>query len=196
MLDRELFGKTFTMLCEVYNRQPTGPLMEAYYMVLKNMEPEAFRNSVVSLMANRSYQSLPKPAEILEYSKPNVEALAILAIEDIERAISKAGAYASPTFQDIVVNSVIDAIGGWVHVCKMSADEWKWAKKEIPKLYGIHVKRDSHPDHVIGLVEVETGKPDACLVRASYQLPEIEVVKALNPSMDAIKQLSESKRVT
>ena len=181
MLNFEMFTKMMGMLCEVYNRDLTQNLLNAYYLVLKQMSDTDFKNSVINILEGRTYQALPKPAEILEYSRPDAESLATLAIQDIERAISKGGAYISITFEDIVVNSVIDALGGWVKVCQMDVDEWKWAKKEIPKLYGIYSKRDKHPNHLIGLSENANGySGQISQVKCSYEVPKIKTVPALN----------------
>lgn len=195
MLSYEYFSQVMTFLCEIYNRQQTEPLMQGYYMVLKHMDDEDFKAATMSIMANRTYQSMPKPAEILEYVRPDVEAIATLATAEIENAISKYGAYRSISFEDIVLNSVVDHLGGWLAICQMDMHDWKFAKKEIPKLYGIYARRKRHPTHLVGIAERDNGGTKQIeTVKAGYVLPNIRTIDALNPpdlkSKDIAKKLT------
>lgn len=201
MLNQQLFAQMFAMLCEVYNRQQTKPLMDGYYLVLKQMSDEDFKASILSLLEGRTFQALPKPAEILEYAKPQLEAIASLALQDVERAFAKAGRNTSLIFDDVVVHGVIEAMGGWVYLCGLEKRDWEFKRKDFSKLYIIHAKRDHHPEHVAGLTERTSGMaigqtPDFTKVKASYVLPKVKKVKALNaPVNNAIALLAESKKM-
>lgn len=200
MLDRNLFSQMMMMLCEVYNRQQTKPLMEAYYLVLKQMSDDDFKSSMINLLENRTFQALPKPAEILEYSKPNTEAIATLALQDVERAIARGGRNMSLIFDDKVVHSVIEALGGWVYICDMSKKEWEFKRKEFTRLYDVQSKRTDHPDHVAGLAEKTSGLADGqtghfARVKAGYEVKQQKPVKALNPVSTNVMQLANMKRV-
>jgi len=182
MLDKKLFIQMMAMLCEIYEREQKESIMDIYYLVLSEMSNDDFKNSIVEILKTRKYATLPKPAEILEYSRLNIEALAILAIDDIERAISRHGAYASITFEDSVINSIIDHLGGWVSVCGMESSEWKWAKKEIPKMYDIYSKRANHPEHLIGIAENNNGVVNnIAVVQAGYETKKVNTVALINP---------------
>jgi hypothetical protein len=162
------------------------------------MSDYEFQESIKNILSNRTYNNLPKPAEILEYSRPDVESIATLAFLDIERAISKAGAYMSITFEDNVINSVIEALGGWIYLCRLNVDEMKWIKKEVVRLYGIYSKRAEHPKHLIGLGEQSNGFANKIgNVKASYVIPKREIVPALNSpkTSEMIKNLTELKRI-
>lgn len=200
MLSQTLFAQMFTMLCEIYDRQPSKPLMDGYYMVLSQMNDEEFKSAILAMMEGRVYSSLPKPAEILEYSKPNLEAIATLAVEDVERAFKKGGRNTSLIFDDKVIHSVINGLGGWVHLCGLEAHEWTFKRKEFIKLYQVHAKREQHPDHVAGLTEQTSGMADGqtanfARVKASYELQNVKPMKALNPVSEKILKLTEGVRV-
>lgn len=180
MLSPKLFSQMMAMMCEVYQREQTKALMDIYYLVLQDMSDEDFKSSIVEILKTRKFATLPKPAEILEYARPNSEALALIAIDNIEGAIAKGGAYVSVTFEDRVINSIIDHLGGWVAVCKMDVDEWKWVKKEIAKMYEVYSKRENHPQHLIGLAEKENGYTNTIhLVKASYKVQDRPIIPAL-----------------
>lgn len=200
MLTRRKFTETMLMLCEMYNRTPSEPLLEGYWMVLKQMEEPDFIASVQSILEHRSSPAMPKPAEILEYTKPNTEAIAALALQDLERAIAKGGRNMSLIFDDKVVHSVISAMGGWIYICDMSLKDWEFKKKEFPRLYAIHAKRNEHPDHVAGLTEKNSGlaegqRPNFARVGAGYVIPKIKPVAALNPVNEKVALLANTKRL-
>jgi len=185
MLDETLFTRSMAMLFEMYDRKPSGAIMEGYWLVLQDMSDQEFTSSIKSILSSRTYASLPKPAEILEYSRPDTESIATIAWSDVERAISKAGAYQSVTFEDKVVNSVIDALGGWVWLCSQDIAEIKWIKKDFNKLYGIHLKREEHPTHLIGISERSNGVVEVIpTVKAGYEIPKCTILPALNPSKE------------
>jgi len=170
-LNKKIFMENFTMLCEIYNTLPTKGKLEAYYFVLQEMDEDDFKKSIIEILKTRKFASLPKPAEILEYSLQSIDELSILAIEDIERAIYSHGAYKSVSFEDSVVNSVIDSLGGWSFICSMELNDWKFAKKDIPKLYAIKYKSKSHPEHLIGIGEKENGFANKIYyIKPSYEI--------------------------
>lgn len=171
------------MLGEMYDRKVSDALMDGYWMVLRDMSDDEFMGSIKAILSGRKYASFPKPAEILDFAKPDLESIAMLAWGDVERAIYKAGKYASVSFQDLVVNSVIDALGGWVWLCSQDVSEMKWVRKEFPKLYSMHSKIETHPTHLIGLSERENGyTKEIAQVRAAYVIQTHITVPALNPS--------------
>lgn len=183
MLNPDLFSAHMTMLGEMYDRKVSGAFLDGYWMVLCDMSDTEFTESIKSILSGRKFAYFPKPAEILDYAKPDIESIATLAWSDVERAIYKAGKYASLSFQDSVVNSVIDALGGWVWLCSQDISEMKWVRKEFPKLYGIHSKLETHPTHLIGLSERDNGyTKEIAQVRASYVIQTHKPVPALNPS--------------
>ncbi|HET8689380.1 MAG TPA: DUF6475 domain-containing protein [Methanosarcina sp.] len=199
MLNKDLFKSHMGMLFEMYDRQPTRALLDGYYLVLQDMTDDEFKQAIKSILSSRTFASLPKPAEILEAVKPDTESIAVLIWQDIERAMIKGGVYASLTFEDNVVNSVVESLGGWIHLCKMDTDELKWVRKDIKKLYDIHSKRIDHPKHLVGLTEQANGyPPEISIVKASYQIPKREIIPALNPPervADMIGQLTEIKKI-
>ena len=184
MISQETFIKYYTILSEEFGEGLSDARMLMHYEILSNeMNDQEFVNSIKSILQSRKYNKMPKLAEILEYARPDTESIATIAWNDVERAISKAGAYQSVTFEDKVVNSVIDALGGWVWICSQDMSEIKWVKKEFNKLYGIHLKRENHPTHLIGVVERSNGIAGAIpMVKAGYEIPKCTIVPALNPS--------------
>lgn len=200
MLNHDKFVHQMLLLGEIYERQITDAIFEGYYLVLQDMSDEEFIGSIKAILSGRKFASFPKPAEILDYAKPDLESIATIAWSDVERAIYKAGKYESVSFEDRIVNSVIDALGGWVFVCSQDLSEMKWLKKEFVKLYSIHSKREDHPTHLIGIAERENGKANVIpMVKAGYVVQVPVVVPALNPARsinEAMIRLTKQVRVS
>ena len=200
MLNENMFLAKMTMLGEMYDKKITDALLDGYWMVLCDMSDEEFVGSIKAILSGRKFASFPKPAEILDFAKPDLESIATIAWSDVERAIYKAGKYESVSFEDRVVNSVIDALGGWVFVCSQDISEMKWLKKEFVKLYSIHSKREDHPTHLIGIAERENGKANVIpMVKAGYVVQAPVIVPALNPARsvnEALIGLSKQVRVS
>ena len=68
MLSKSVFAQVMAMLCEVYDKELTKTLNNTYYFVLQDMEDEDFRQAVKTMLKLRIFATLPKPAEILQYS--------------------------------------------------------------------------------------------------------------------------------
>ena len=186
MLTQKLFNETMFMLGEIYNREITKNILTGYYMVLRSMDDEDFKSAVASIMSNRTYQSMPKPAEILEYVRPDIEAIASLALQDLETAFKTKGRVASVSFEDTTINSVVNAMGGWVYLCGMEAREWEFKRREFLPLYKTHSRRDTHIDHLPGTAEADLHAdrsrylPTVEIIDAGYKIPKVRTVPALN----------------
>ena len=59
----------------------------------------------------------------------------------------------SVKFDDPVIHSVIESMGGWEALCSIENAEMKWKRKEFENLYPIMAKREAHPDRLIGMCD-------------------------------------------
>ena len=150
------FLPTFAMLCEVYNREATKMLAEGYYMVLKDLDIQTLNTAVSTVMSGRIYSTLPLPADLLEAVIGNPEDKAILALKELEDAISSTGAYKSIAFNDKLIATCVESLGGWVTICQMELKDWEWKKKEFISLYKAlmrNPKNVSSTPYLIGIAE-------------------------------------------
>ena len=154
MKDSEFFP-VFTMLCETYNKQPTKSLASAYFMVLEGLTISEFQTAVKSVLATRKFTNLPMPADILEVVKGNPDDVALIALKELEDAMSIHGAYRSVIFKDKVIMACVRGMGGWQAICQMPSDEWKFQKQEFLKLYRAYHRNGKYPevDYLVGLSE-------------------------------------------
>lgn len=136
MLSQEVFAEGMTLLGETYERDITEILLKAYYRVLQNVSDSDFQNAVGAILATRQYTKMPLPADILEHINGKPEDQALLALDKVEKAIREVGGYTSVIFDDPVIHRVINSFhDGWVGICEMTLEEWKWARKDFLKMY-------------------------------------------------------------
>lgn len=123
-------------LCEAFGRKPTPATYTAYDVGLAGLAVEAVeRATVKALQRHRGF--MPTPAEIRELAgEVRPDDRATLAWEAFSQAVEKFGCYASPDFDDPLINATCRTLGGWVRWCDMTVEEFeKWGRQEFVKTY-------------------------------------------------------------
>ena len=149
------FLQTFSMLCEVYNREATKMLAEGYYMVLKELDINTFNGAVTQVLSGRKYSTLPLPADLLEAVYGNPDDKAILALKLVEDSMLEVGAYKSVSLEDKIAMTCIENLGGWVAICQMELKDWEWKKKEFISLYKALMRNPQNikeTSHLVGSI--------------------------------------------
>lgn len=220
-MTKQEFTPLFTMLCEVYNREPSKTLMLAYYTVLEDLTKEEFEGAVKNILANRKYSTLPLPSDILEVKFGNVDDNAILALKTLEDAMEAQGSYNSVCFRDEAITSAVIGLGGWISLCRTPLSDWKFLKKEFLDLYkalqrnprGLRsdvyylVGLNEHQNRINGFDDVADNE-DVTLIGFSEvknekvkvtQIPELRKILKLDSAENAINdkivQLLQSNKV-
>ena len=154
-MTKQEFAETFTLLCATYNKEASKALMSAYFMVLEDLTISEFQTAVKSVLATRKFANLPMPADILEIVNGNPDDVALIALKELEDAMSIHGAYKSVIFKNKVIMACVRGMGGWQAICQMPSDEWKFQKQEFLKLYRAYHRNGKYPevDYLVGLSE-------------------------------------------
>lgn len=120
--DRTEFSKILFGLGEVYGEALSKPRMDAYFAALSDLTIEQFDSAASHLM--RSSKFFPRPAEILEAARGNIEDQANRAWSTFLDAAADAG-YASVRFYDPATAYAVDAVfGGWIKAGELLAAGW------------------------------------------------------------------------
>ena len=154
-MTKQEFAETFTLLCATYNKEASKSLMSAYFMVLADLSISEFQTAVKSVLATRKFTNLPMPADILEIVNGNPDDVALIALKELEDAMSIHGAYRSVIFKNKVTMACVRGVGGWQAICQMPSDEWKFQKQEFLKLYRAYHRNGKYPevDYLVGKSE-------------------------------------------
>lgn len=150
MLNKSLFSKNFTGICELFDKQASDTLTSIYYESLKVMTDQEFKTAITRIITTSKF--FPKPADFLEAIRMDESAQAILAYEKAVTAGRQHGCYRSVKFDDPAIHSTIELMGGWQQFC-LSEDSRKWQQKEFEKIYPVMLRRGSHPKYLPGQSE-------------------------------------------
>jgi len=147
MISRDKFNQVMNHLSFVYTKDfPDETIHELYFQIF-SMEfdnDEEFGQAALKVIKTRVFPSFPKPAEFLEALKikDDLEGKSLVARIEVEKAISKYGAYKNVCFDDPIIHACIrDLFGGWVKACTWELKEFdKIMTFEFPTLYTYYAK--------------------------------------------------------
>jgi hypothetical protein len=157
--DKVKFSELLAGLGEIYDKQITEFTADIYFNVLKDYSFEQVRGAVDAVVRTHKYNTLPKPAEIIEKIEGKKEDSAILAWDSVIKAIRKYDYIETVIFEDKVIHRVIDSLGGWQWLCDQTKDDLRFIAKDFQRLYSIFQNRDGEaPEKLLGFVEQENFK--------------------------------------
>lgn len=161
MLDEAKFNEGMAILCEMFGREANKFLLKGYFMVLKDLSNEQFEHAITHVMGSHKFSKMPLPAEIKEQVLGKSEDMALLALDKLQKAMSKKGKYASVCFDDPLIHACVSSLGGWIKLCSMELEEWKWVKKDFERLYKAFASNPEAkiqiPDHLPGIIETQNS---------------------------------------
>jgi hypothetical protein len=154
VLDKQVFIQGITMLCEVWGRTQSKLLFEAYYLAVRDMTAEEYERAIEGIISDRSLLKMPLPAEINGYGRTPASDTALLAYDQLIRAVREQGAYKSVAFEDRTIHACVEAMGGWRRICDATIEDWTWLQKDFVKLYQAFAGRGiAGPERLVGIHE-------------------------------------------
>lgn len=190
MTDAELekFAETMNSLGATFGVEPTRPWLHGYWLALKDLNLDDFQQGAARALA--TCKRMPVPADLREMSgAQTVAAGALVAWEEVRKAIRRHGAYESVDFGPLV-NAVVRNMGGWVSLCGLETAELdKWTRKEFERIYAtvaaqgpVHEERGKY---LTGIHEATNGANGfAVAPRKLCPVPGHETPMALPPMPD------------
>lgn len=162
MTDNDIkdFSLLMAMLAEIFlpvNSSLSETKVELYFDLLKEYSISDIKLGVTKILKSHIYNSFPKPAEIIKEIEGDQGDVVIEKWLLLKDTIAKVGAYQSVQFEDLVINSVINELGGWSKVCEVLEDDLKWMQKDFERLYPILKKRVNHPKYILGIADQENN---------------------------------------
>ena len=157
MVTEHGFKTAYAMLASEFKGELTDMQAETHRQMLADdgITDEELLAGVKAIIRNRKFANFPRYAELLEAIKGNPDDVALIALKELEDAMSIHGAYRSVIFKDKVIMACVRGMGGWQAICQMPSDEWKFQKQEFLKLYRAYHKSGKYPevDYLVGWSE-------------------------------------------
>ena len=83
MVDEKVFRDTWALLCDRFGRQPSTPLMLAYYKTISpQLTTEQFKTSAQQIFVEREF--FPRPADFIDGARPDPKASALRQWEQVQ----------------------------------------------------------------------------------------------------------------
>lgn len=146
-------------MSEMFNTQITEVLAKMYYELLKNYDYETLEKACYDILRTHKYNNLPKPAEIIEAIEGSTEDKAMVAWQSVIETIRKHDYYWSIEFEDKIIHSCIENLGGWMWLCDQTKDNLKFIMKDFIRMYKTFQRYPREPNNkLLGYFEQQNSK--------------------------------------
>jgi hypothetical protein len=150
MLDKNEFLKLMMPLGEIFDKQITESILDIYYDIFKDYSINILKTAFNKVIKTYQFNTLPKPADILEYLEGTPQDKAMIAWLQAKEAVQKGGYYASIEFSDPIISYCITELGGCAPI-----SELPFIEKRFLELYRVLAKRDIKINsRLIGYIEL------------------------------------------
>ncbi len=159
-IDEAVFRDGWAFLCDRFSREPSKPVMAAYYRSLtERMTTEEFRTACQVVFEQREF--FPRPADFLEAVRPDPKAEAMEQWEQVQILMHGNGGYRLTAEGQRVVR----LLGGETRLKQTTHDQTPFLRREFLQLYGAALeiaRREERP-------QLEAG-PEAKKIAAGVHL--------------------------
>jgi hypothetical protein len=153
MKDKNKFKRFMTGLGKLFDKTISRTLMDIYWKSLEPFSDEACEKAFNKLITASKF--FPKPADFIEILNGTSEDRALNAWLIVENTVKTVGPYASVRFEDPVIHSVIDSLGGWPKFQDCTNRDWTWRQKEFMSRYKAMSHNTNHPQYLPGILETQ-----------------------------------------
>lgn len=134
MIDEKVFKDGWALICERFGREPSHPLMMAYYQSLSpKMSTEQFQNAARRVFEQNEF--FPKPADFLEVTKPDTAAEAVDQWEHVNDVMRGFLPAASPKLTE-ESRRIIRMLGGESELHRTNVDHVHHVRRQFMQFYG------------------------------------------------------------
>ena len=153
MKDKTKFSEFMTIIAEMFEKTPSKAILEVYWKSIGPYSDDDCVKAFNEIIVKSRF--FPKPVDIIETIRGTGTNRATGAWIKVLGTLRGVGSYQSVQFDDPVIHSVIETMGGWPEMGNLLVDDEKWKQREFEKLYPIMEKRGNHPTHLSGKFELD-----------------------------------------
>ncbi len=160
------FAEGVAFLAACLDRDIPAATVEAWFLVLGELDAGRFKRAVVEVIRNHRYSGLPPIGQILHAAGlatgiADADSAAIAAWDKVLRAIRSIGGWRSPRWDDPAIPAAIEsAAGSWTQLCDCPSGELHSFKRpQFLKAYvGARVMRINGPTVSAGILAQDAGR--------------------------------------
>jgi hypothetical protein len=134
--DMPRFAELLYQLGKDYGKEISESSSENYWNTWKCFEWADVKKAVEKHLGDPdTAKFMPKPGDIVRWIVGSSETRALQAWSKVTSAISRVGSYESVIFDDLIIHSVIDVLGGWIKLCQSKTDNFPFIARDFQKHY-------------------------------------------------------------
>lgn len=181
--DRKRFAACLAACAEIYGRAISDTVADIWWRLLATHDIEAVETAFQRWFQSPDVgQFQPKPADIVRLLTGTSLDAAMVAWSKVDRAVRRVGPYPSVTFDDALVQRVLQDMGGWIGLGTKTEDEWPFVGNEFRTRYQGYRSRGETPEYpsmLVGLSQADAdrrgvlGKLDHVLIGDESKAREV-----------------------
>ena len=179
--ERQAFSEFLTSALGFWGQNVNSFSLSVWWQATEHLTLEQVRQAFTAhaLDPDRG-QFAPKPADLVRQLEGSHQDRALGAWSKIHEAMKRVGARQSVVFDDAVIHSAVEDIGGWTAICRSEVDELQWLQKRFIEAYAAAARsKRTHPSKLVGEHEADNrlrGHPVAPPVLVGDQVKAREVL--------------------
>lgn len=154
---KEMLADVFTY----YGKTLSAGLIEIYWHGLRMYDLPAIRDALGRHAKNTEQgRFLPKLADIELMLGGSTLDAANAALSKLEEAMKRFGSSYTLVFDDALIHRVVDEMGGWIELGKITTKDWTFRRAEFLTRYRGYWARKECPSYrpkMVGLWDAENG---------------------------------------
>lgn len=139
-MNREIFRTSVQALFTACGSKLSPQVLETWWKYLQHVDGQELAAACdIFAIRGDGYPTVAKIVALcpsVAQNKPSPESQAVLAWQDVTRAIRAVGAYGRPVFEDDRTHATV-ALMGWRKICDRSAADLVWLQKEFCQIYSV-----------------------------------------------------------
>ncbi|MCE3025754.1 DUF6475 domain-containing protein [Salinicola sp. DM10] len=141
--DFERFAAVWSQAQEIYNRSVTPGTIELVFRALQQLDlDEVQRALTLHIQSPDTGQFPPKPGDVIKFARGDSQSRTLQAWAKVERAIRSVGHYRDVAFDDPLIHSALERMGGWTSVATADTEkDLVWLRQRFEaqyRTYAIH----------------------------------------------------------
>ena len=154
--DKSQFAALMTGIAELYQKKISNTMLNIYWRALKRFDLCDVQRAVdAHVIDPEAGQFMVKPSDVVRHIEGNAETIALLAYSKVESTVRHIGSYTSVAFDDPIIHSVIEEMGGWVRFCTIKTEAVPFQTNEFIRRYQGHllIRRPDYPRYLPGIFD-------------------------------------------
>jgi len=192
--DKKRFAEVLTATSELYGKSFSIPAMRIWFAALMQHDIGAVADAFSRHVASPDGKFMPVPADIIRLIEGSTQDAALLAWTKFTDALERVGTYQTVVFDDPIIHTVADDMGGWVQFGSTPIDEMRFRGLEFQRRYQAYKQRAGdirYPSKLIGISEADNRQrgyndavPEPLLIGDREKAQQVLLAGGIGPRLE------------